>query len=894
MRPPHSPLVGRELDVARIDAVVTGVEAGEKRGAAIIGPAGTGKTVLLRQSIAAAQARGFACATVRIPAGSPLPPHYPVPELLRSLIQALRVEGTVPPSLAALVAGAQPGHGAPPIAELTEAMEETCRAHRVALFIDDFHLTPSPGATLIMAATRAIDAAVAVIVTARTGDPTGTPVPEPTADLWFDTIEVGPLGPDAVATLAASMLGAPMLPTSAEVLYETTGGNPLHVVEALRSGLAEGWLTSVGRHWAIGEGFAPKSVLESVATRIGHLRPLDVAAGAVLAVIGRPATVAQIARAAGLSEPDTVEALASLADAGFVAGEESGPEYRLTHPLHRTALLDAAGPVRAASIHTAVLEGLRDGSAPAGELAHHATHAHSRPADLAALLHAAATEAESAGSPNQAAEWFGRLVEETRGDDRLHREALRGHARTTAQFDPGASVALFSRAIEGAGGSERAALLVQRARAYQRIARFNEALEDLHAALPDAASEDLFSIEAGIGTVHLLTGHRSLAEERFTQLARQSEGTPNHARALYHLAAARGYAGDLESCIAYSQRSIDESNDPHLARSARNNLIWCLSLLGRTGEAEARLEPAIAELEASGDHGSLFPLIGNAALMYGWLGDTVKALDLAVRSEAIAERIGSPTDRLKALECTAVALLEGGDPAGATSLLDEVRELLSGDVESREINYTYLVMGDAALAMGDTAGAAGYCDRADALLASDAVIWAEGIARLRAQIHAAAGDLADAWTIATKWIDDPGPVAIEHAKMVDVAGRVRHAMGERTAGRALVQQAQELYETIGASRRAGAARGWLVLNAARRAGRPKSTRPAGLTEREIEIIGLIVHGRSNRQIADRLVLSPATVKTHVERILAKTGAARRAELGMIAVKLGLKIPMIEN
>jgi DNA-binding CsgD family transcriptional regulator len=50
-----------------------------------------------------------------------------------------------------------------------------------------------------------------------------------------------------------------------------------------------------------------------------------------------------------------------------------------------------------------------------------------------------------------------------------------------------------------------------------------------------------------------------------------------------------------------------------------------------------------------------------------------------------------------------------------------------------------------------------------------------------------------------------------------------------------------------------------------------------LSGRELEVAALLARGRSNRQIADELTLSPATVKTHVARILRKLSAANRAE-----------------
>lgn len=54
--------------------------------------------------------------------------------------------------------------------------------------------------------------------------------------------------------------------------------------------------------------------------------------------------------------------------------------------------------------------------------------------------------------------------------------------------------------------------------------------------------------------------------------------------------------------------------------------------------------------------------------------------------------------------------------------------------------------------------------------------------------------------------------------------------------------------------------------------------PGKLTAREREVLELILAGQSNREIAEGLVLSPETVKTHVRHILAKTGAARKADL----------------
>ena len=68
---------------------------------------------------------------------------------------------------------------------------------------------------------------------------------------------------------------------------------------------------------------------------------------------------------------------------------------------------------------------------------------------------------------------------------------------------------------------------------------------------------------------------------------------------------------------------------------------------------------------------------------------------------------------------------------------------------------------------------------------------------------------------------------------------------------------------------------------------PPSDLPDELTPREVEVLKLIAAGLSNREIADALVLSNATVKTHVNRIFYKTGARDRAQAVRYAYQHGL-------
>jgi DNA-binding CsgD family transcriptional regulator len=115
---------------------------------------------------------------------------------------------------------------------------------------------------------------------------------------------------------------------------------------------------------------------------------------------------------------------------------------------------------------------------------------------------------------------------------------------------------------------------------------------------------------------------------------------------------------------------------------------------------------------------------------------------------------------------------------------------------------------------------------------------------------------------------------VELAKHV-AAHEAELAISEARAG-------LELFERLGAAREADRAAGMLRTLGA--TGRRAPRREGDLTGREKEVLDLLEHGLSNKQIADRLYIAPKTASHHVSQILAKLGVGTRAEAAAFAAR----------
>ena len=154
-----------------------------------------------------------------------------------------------------------------------------------------------------------------------------------------------------------------------------------------------------------------------------------------------------------------------------------------------------------------------------------------------------------------------------------------------------------------------------------------------------------------------------------------------------------------------------------------------------------------------------------------------------------------------------------------------------------------------------------------------------------------------------------GAIAAQHRERLDGSGYPHGLSGTAISRLARILGAADAYQAMreprpyrpalsadeaAAELRADAKAGRLeaeaveaVLGAAGHRVSRRREGPAGLTPREVEVLGLLARGLSNKEMARRLVISPKTVGNHVEHIYTKIGASTRAAASLFAMQHGL-------
>jgi DNA-binding CsgD family transcriptional regulator len=154
-----------------------------------------------------------------------------------------------------------------------------------------------------------------------------------------------------------------------------------------------------------------------------------------------------------------------------------------------------------------------------------------------------------------------------------------------------------------------------------------------------------------------------------------------------------------------------------------------------------------------------------------------------------------------------------------------------------------------------------------------------------------------------------GRIAVQHRERLDGSGYPRGLSGGAIGRPARVLAAADAYQAMREERPHRPARGAddaaaelraevragrldgeaveAVLSAAGHRVRRRREGPAGLTAREVEVLRLLAQGFSNKDIAQRLVISPKTAGNHIEHIYAKLGTSSRAAASLFALQHGL-------
>jgi DNA-binding CsgD family transcriptional regulator len=157
--------------------------------------------------------------------------------------------------------------------------------------------------------------------------------------------------------------------------------------------------------------------------------------------------------------------------------------------------------------------------------------------------------------------------------------------------------------------------------------------------------------------------------------------------------------------------------------------------------------------------------------------------------------------------------------------------------------------------------------------------WREGEAQMEAADRASAATaLTDAWSIADRLGARPLRGAVEA-----LATRARIPVGVAASGTPGAPDAAD--GTAAGDATAATKPALTAVDAA-----AATAASFGLTRRELDVLPLLIQGRTNRQIAEALFVSESTAGVHVSNILGKLGATSRTEAATIAVRIGLDGP----
>jgi DNA-binding CsgD family transcriptional regulator/tetratricopeptide (TPR) repeat protein len=466
------------------------------------------------------------------------------------------------------------------------------------------------------------------------------------------------------------------------------------------------------------------------------------------------------------------------------------------------------------------------------------------------------------------------------------------------------------------------------------IGRHREACSALITALakiPDQQSADAATLKVTLASVGLQCGARdpTWALEAVDAAALHEAALQAHALAVFAVGASMG--GDLDRATRASARAAELLNTRVSDESVADRMqssVWLgfgAAMVERYRDAVGHFTHALPLVRMSKDDlWAVHALVGLSAahcclgrlaeaathaavaveqattLKYGALQELAYAAqarsallagdhETALRAASKARQVATPARPLTwndpRVLVAEVELLEGR-PRQCVDLLVEIGEgprLSAAPAVIRPEIYELLVR--ASLTEGSTQEAMLWAEQAGMAVENSGLIGGIGFAHLAYAQALLPGKPATAAITAQAAADALRRVGrrVERARACVVAGRALTAAGQDEQANLEFERAASLFDICGAHR----ARDEVLTHCARVTPGASTVKPARgfglLSRREIQVVELVIQGRTNREIARALSLSPRTVETYLARIFSKLDASSRAEVaGKIA------------
>jgi DNA-binding CsgD family transcriptional regulator/tetratricopeptide (TPR) repeat protein len=744
------------------------------------------------------------------------------------------------------------------------------------------------------------------------------------------------------AALTGHLLGRPAPSDVVATIHHRTDGIPLHIEELLAAAGDE--TSAADADLAVGMVGVPESLADAVLARARALEPATRDIAAASAVIGRSFDF-DLLTAIVQDAVETVETvdrcLRTLRSTYLIQTGESADSFDFRHALIRDALYADIPLPHRRELHRRVAvvaahRGYRDAFVSAHfELAGLAPEAYRH-------AMAAAREAASVSAHREAMQLYQRALRNLSRERSAaeHAGLLAELATEAAAIDENAQAAdafAMARQVWVTAGDLLSAAAVVPAQVavahllgeglHARVRRLEKAMADIE-GLPDAGPvmARLLSAVAAAYLVNdgldeaIMYGERSRALSRLTG---DDEAGLNTAATLGSVLL---FAGQTESGWTLLEGAITRSVELYLETEAAR----AYRLAGSSGSALVEYDRAEHWLVRGLAYADTAQLWNHRNYMAAHLahvrwarGEWASAQQTAER--ALADGRGGITTRNTALYVLGYLALGRGELVEATGLLREALELGESMAELQRISPPLWGLAEAALRQGDLSSAISLCERgfdASHRVGDSAYLFPYLVTGMRAHLGCGDHEAAQDWLarsekgLARRAIPGTLP-AVDHASgLLQLATGNRRAAADslRRAG-AGWQSRQRFWEgswaaldlvraveptgpadesarlvaaTRSAAERAGAALLVAAADELPRPTAPSAARPQPwhpLTAREYSVANLVSTGKTNREIADELYLSPKTVSAHVEHILSKLGAGRRTEIAAWAARV---------